>query len=150
MKKKASETDKRFPAKPSVLKKRLSTGMAFVLVLTFQSGVFGAKPYPGFNFYSNGNMCYLKDMKGKTLDTWTSKYSVMSHAYLLRDSSVLFPYAVPNKIGVTSEMPAEVFKLSNGTVLLPGIIRIMIHPLSLIMIVIFTIRPTISPNCLRL
>jgi hypothetical protein len=35
-------------------------------------------------------------MNNNTLHTWTSTHSVMSHAHLLRDSSVLFPYVVGN------------------------------------------------------
>lgn len=50
-----------------------------------------ASAYKGYNFYASGTKCYLKDMDGNTIHTWTSKYQVMSHAYLLRDSSVLFP-----------------------------------------------------------
>ncbi len=61
-----------------------------VLLLCISQSQAGS-PFPGYNFYASGTKCYLKDMNGNTIHTWTSKYSVMSHAYLLRDSSVLFP-----------------------------------------------------------
>ncbi len=51
----------------------------------------GKPAYVGYNFYASGNTCYLKDMNNVVIHTWTSSYYVASHAYLLRDSSVLFP-----------------------------------------------------------
>ncbi len=99
------------PMKSRRSKARFTTALACLLLVTFQSIAGGAKAYPGFNFYTNGNACYLKDMKGKTIHTWTSAYPVMSHAYLLRDSSVLFPYAVAGNTGITSEMPGGGFQI---------------------------------------
>src|SRR5512133_1095325 len=60
-------------------------------VVSINNGFAAGSPYPGYNFYASGKTCYLKDMNGKTIHIWTSEYNVMSHAYLLRDSSVLFP-----------------------------------------------------------
>jgi len=80
-------------------RRRLAIALGPVLwaavVVVFSSGlctwVSAAPAYTGFNFYASGKVCYLKDMNGNTLHTWTSTRNVMSHAYLLRDSSVLFP-----------------------------------------------------------
>lgn len=69
------------------------------VVLLCISQSWAASPYPGYNFYASGTKCYLKDMNGNTIHTWTSRYSVMSHAYLLRDSSVLFPCSDNNDYG---------------------------------------------------
>lgn len=63
----------------------------FGAVLLCISQSHAASAYQGYNFYASGTKCYLKDMDGNTIHTWSSKYRVMSHAYLLRDSSVLFP-----------------------------------------------------------
>jgi hypothetical protein len=66
--------------------------VSFFMVLIVHGSSMGSEPYAGYNFYANGNTCYLKDMKGSLVHKWKSDYNVMSHAYLLRDSSVLFPY----------------------------------------------------------
>jgi hypothetical protein len=76
------------------LRSRFLKQLSKVLVFFFLSNVQASTPYAGFNFYVNNTKCYLKDMSGKLIHTWTSTHSVMSHAYLLRDSSVLFPYTV--------------------------------------------------------
>jgi Arylsulfotransferase (ASST) len=72
--------------------KMVELAAAFIVVVVSISNGFAAgSPFPGYNFYASGKTCYLKDMNGKTIHIWTSEYNVMSHAYLLRDSSVLFP-----------------------------------------------------------
>lgn len=65
--------------------------VCFAIVIANKNGFAAGAPFPGYNFYASGKTCYLKDMNGKTIHIWTSEYTVMSHAYLLRDSSVLFP-----------------------------------------------------------
>jgi len=62
-----------------------------VAVVSIHNTSAAGSPFPGYNFYASGKTCYLKDMNGRTIHIWTSEYNVMSHAYLLRDSSVLFP-----------------------------------------------------------
>jgi len=62
-----------------------------IVIISIHNGFAAGSPFPGYNFYANGKTCYLKDMNGKTIHIWESDYNVMSHAYLLRDSSVLFP-----------------------------------------------------------
>jgi hypothetical protein len=66
---------------------------AVVGLLSSPMAASGSTPYVGFNFYGvdSDNKCYLKDMNNTTIKTWTSTYTLVSHAYLLRDSSVLFP-----------------------------------------------------------
>jgi hypothetical protein len=59
--------------------------------LAFPQEGKGTPAYAGYNFYGSESTCYLKDMNNNTIHTWTSAYSLASHAYLLRDSSVLFP-----------------------------------------------------------
>jgi hypothetical protein len=78
------------------LKNRFWIFLSFLVIALFLGNIQGSSPYAGYNFYANGKKCYLKDMKGATMHTWTSTHPVMSHSYLLRDSSVLFPYSVNN------------------------------------------------------
>ncbi len=68
----------------------IATALLVVVVSVSNSSAAGS-PFPGYNFYASGKTCYLKDMSGRAIHIWTSEYNVMSHAYLLRDSSVLFP-----------------------------------------------------------
>jgi hypothetical protein len=75
--------------------KSMSICVAAAMVLSVSPSLPMAASNPafftGFNFYGSGNKCYLKDMNNNTIHTWTSTYTLVSHAYLLRDSSVLFP-----------------------------------------------------------
>jgi hypothetical protein len=75
---------------------KIIRGRIFILLivqalLAFPVLAANSSFYPGFNFYGSGNKCYLKDMNNKVIHTWTTTYQIASHAYLLRDSSVLFP-----------------------------------------------------------
>jgi hypothetical protein len=70
------------------------TGIVFVLTaLAVQTLTMAGSPYNGFNFYGTdaGTSCKLVDMNGKVIHTWNSSYPLMDKAYLLRDSSVLWP-----------------------------------------------------------
>ena len=55
------------------------------------------EPYEGYTFYASSRNAYLYDMDKNRIHTWTSTYSVMSNAYLLRDSSVFFPCRDPGQ-----------------------------------------------------
>jgi hypothetical protein len=82
--------------KKNHLKAFLSAHAVCLCMLAFQGNVHGGPVWPGFDFYAVGNECYLKNMAGNIVHKWTSANMVMSHAHLLRDSSVLFPYADTN------------------------------------------------------
>jgi hypothetical protein len=83
-----------------------------MVIVSFSNGFAAGVPFAGYNFYANGKTCYLKDMNGKTIHIWTSEYNVMSHAYLLRDSSVLFPCADNTNTGSGTFSPS--IALSGG------------------------------------
>jgi hypothetical protein len=61
--------------------------------LCFDMTAFGVTPFNGYLFYGMdmNTTCYLKDMKGTAIHTWKNSYQITDKAYLLRDSSVLWP-----------------------------------------------------------
>lgn len=66
-------------------------------VLFFSNVTFGNEAYPSFTFYASGNTAYLYDMDKKEIHQWKSQYRAASNAYLLPDSSVLFPGRNPGQ-----------------------------------------------------
>ncbi len=70
----------------------LSFLFLFLMIFSGQA----QEPYEGLTFYASSRSAYLYDMDKNLIHTWTSQYSVMSNAYLLKDSSVFFPCRDPS------------------------------------------------------
>ncbi len=67
----------------------------FVLFSLFLS-IQAQEMFEGYTFYASGTKAYLYDDED-LIHTWTSDYSVMSNAHLLKDSSVFFPGRNPGQ-----------------------------------------------------
>ena len=75
--------------------------MKKVLYLTLVTLAFCQEAFDGLTIYSptsgNGSgITYLVDNQMNIINSWTHPYGAASMPYLLKDSTLIYPYRVPN------------------------------------------------------